>query len=115
MAVLKPLGTGYPASFVAAVLDRAMGLTGPCRVFGFEQVPEWRWQQELTLAAANPGRRTMTQAEIERFVLFFERVSRRAWVTLPGIADWTVRLDGERRVVEGPVSQRDTGGASLTG
>jgi len=94
-----------------ARLGALLFLQGP----GFEQVPEWRWQQELTLAAANPGRRTMTQAEIERFVLFFERVSRQAWVTLPGIADWTVRLDGERRLVEGPVSQRDTGGASLTG
>lgn len=77
-----------------AELGALLFLRGP----GFEQVPEWRWQQELTLAAANPGRRTMTRDEIERFVLFFERVSRRAWVTLPGIADWTVRLDGERRL-----------------
>jgi D-glycerate 3-kinase len=70
-------------------------LQGP----GFEQVPDWRGEQERTLAAANPGRRTMSQAEVERFVLFFERVSRQAFATLPGIADWTVRLDARRRVI----------------
>jgi D-glycerate 3-kinase len=75
-------------------LDALLFLRGP----GFEQVPVWRWQQEQTLAAANPGRRTMTQAEVARFVLFFERVSRQAWATLPGIADWTVTLDASRRI-----------------
>lgn len=79
-----------------AELDALLFLQGP----GFEQVPAWRWQQELTLAAANPGRRTMTPAEVERFVLFFERVSRHALQTLPGIADWTVRVDGDRRVID---------------
>ena len=80
-----------------AELGALLFLQGP----GFEQVPEWRGQQERTLAAANPGRRTMTQAEVERFVLFFERVSRQALATLPGIADWTVPVDAKRRVIEG--------------
>ena len=80
-----------------AELGTLLFLQGP----GFEQVPEWRGQQERTLAAANPGRRTMTQAEVERFVLFFERVSRQALATLPGIADWTVPVDAQRRVIEG--------------
>lgn len=80
-----------------APLGELLFLQGP----GFEQVPQWRWQQEVTLAAANPGRRTMTPAEVERFVLFFERVSRHALATLPNIADWTVRVDAQRRVIEG--------------
>lgn len=80
-----------------AELGALLFLQGP----GFEQVPEWRGQQERTLAAANPGRRTMTQAEVARFVLFFERVSRQALATLPGIADWTVRVDAQRRLIEG--------------
>lgn len=78
-----------------AELGALLFLQGP----GFEQVPGWRGEQERTLAAANPGRRTMTPAEVERFVLFFERVSRQALATLPGIADWTVRLDAKRRVL----------------
>lgn len=80
-----------------AELGALLFLQGP----GFEQVPEWRGQQERTLAAANPSRRTMTQAEVERFVLFFERVSRQALATLPCIADWTVPVDAQRRVIEG--------------
>lgn len=88
-----------------AELGALLFLQGP----GFEQVPEWRGQQERTLAAANPGRRTMTQAEVARFVLFFERVSRQALATLPGIADWTVRLDGARRLLNAPAPPDGTG------
>jgi D-glycerate 3-kinase len=71
-------------------------LQGP----GFDIVPTWRWQQEQTLQAANPGRQAMTQAQVERFVQFFERVSRQAMRTLPGIADHTLRLDAQRRVLD---------------
>ena len=74
-------------------IDRLMFLQGP----GFEVVPEWRWQQEVALQAAHPRRNAMQRAAVDRFVLFFERVSRQALRTLPGIADRTVRLDAERR------------------
>jgi D-glycerate 3-kinase len=77
-------------------LDRMLFLQGP----GFDIVPTWRWQQEQTLQAANPGRQAMTQAQVERFVQFFERVSRQAMRTLPGIADHTLRLDAQRRVLD---------------
>lgn len=80
-----------------ARLDRLLFLQPP----GFEVVPEWRWQQECTLQAANPGRQAMTRPQVERFVQFFERVSRQALRTLPDIADWTVRLDARRRVLDG--------------
>ena len=75
-------------------LDTLLFLQGP----GFERVPQWRWQQERTLQARHPGRRAMTRAQVERFVLFFERVSRQALRTLPAIAEATVRLDAQRRV-----------------
>jgi D-glycerate 3-kinase len=68
-------------------------LQGP----GFEVVPEWRWQQEQTLQSANPGRQAMTRPQVERFVQFFERVSRQALATLPTIADWIVPVDLQRR------------------
>lgn len=63
---------------------------------GFEVVPGWRWQQELTLQSAHPGRRAMDQVQVARFVQCFERVSRQALATLPGIADAVVRLDATR-------------------
>lgn len=78
-----------------ARLPRLLFLQAP----GFEVVPAWRWQQECTLQAANPGRRAMTRAQVERFVLFFERVSRQALRTLPAIADELFTLDAARRPV----------------
>lgn len=77
-------------------LDRLLFLQGP----GFDQVPEWRWQQECTLQAAHPGRAAMTRPQVMRFVQFFERVSRHGWRLLPAIADRTRRLDGRRRPVD---------------
>ncbi len=75
-------------------LDHLLFLQAP----GFEVVSGWRWQQEQTLQAEHPGRRTMDQAQVERFVQFFERVSRQALRTLPAIADRTLALDDARRV-----------------
>jgi D-glycerate 3-kinase len=79
-------------------LDFLLFLRGP----GFEVVSRWRWQQERTLQAKHPQRRAMSRAGVRRFVLFFERVSRHAWRTLPAIADATVRIDARRRVMREP-------------
>jgi D-glycerate 3-kinase len=76
-------------------IDRLLFLQGP----GFEVVPEWRWQQEAALQASNPARTAMRRDAVERFVLFFERVSRQALRTLPAIADRTVRIDAGRQPV----------------
>lgn len=86
------LGEDYPALW--RYIDRQLFLQPP----GFEVVPGWRWRQEQTLQAANPHRQAMTRAQVERFVQFFERVSRQALRTLPAIADWTVALDARRRL-----------------
>jgi D-glycerate 3-kinase len=77
-------------------LDYLLFLRGP----GFEIVPDWRWQQERTLQAAQPRRCAMNRADVERFVLFFERVSRQALRSLPTIADRTLRIDARRRPIE---------------
>ncbi|WP_407352446.1 kinase [Luteimonas sp. R10] len=74
-------------------IDRLLFLRPP----GFDIVPAWRWQQEQTLQrAAPPRRRTMSRAEVERFVQHYERVSRQALRTLPAIAQWTVALSADR-------------------
>jgi D-glycerate 3-kinase len=86
--------TDYPALWQR--IDRALFLQPP----GFEVVPGWRWQQEQALQAANPGCRAMTQNQVNRFVQCFERVSRQALRTLDAVADWTVRLDAERRPID---------------
>ena len=74
-------------------IDKLWFLQGP----GFEVVPAWRWQQEQALQANDPGRKAMSRLEVERFVQFFERVSRQALRTLPTIAENTITLDERRR------------------
>jgi D-glycerate 3-kinase len=98
----------YPALW--ARLPRLLWLQAP----GFEVVPEWRWQQEQALQASRPGRTAMTRPQVERFVQFFERVSRQALATMPGIAERVVALDARRRPVasqpgDGTVEMRSTG------
>ncbi|MCY7354838.1 MAG: kinase [Lysobacter sp.] len=87
------LGRDYPALWQR--IDRLLWLQGP----GFEVVPEWRWQQEVTLQAANPDRIAMTRPQVDRFVQFFERVSRQALQTLPHIAERTIQIDADRRPI----------------
>jgi D-glycerate 3-kinase len=67
---------------------------------GFEIVPEWRWQQEQHLQASQPGRRGMSRTQLERFVQCYERVSRQALRTVPGMATHTLKLDAQRRVID---------------
>lgn len=93
------LGRDYPPLW--SRLDRLLFLQGP----GFDVVPGWRWQQEQTLQAANPQREAMTRPQVERFVQFFERVSRQALHTLPAIADWHVRLDASRTPLARPAGR----------
>lgn len=85
------LARDYPALWRR--IDRLLFLQPP----GFDIVPEWRWQQEQALAKADPQRRGMDRAAVERFVHHFERVSRQALRNLPAIADVTVALDARRR------------------
>lgn len=85
------LGRDYPRLWRR--IERLLFLQGP----GFDIVPQWRWQQEQALQAAQPQRRAMTRAQVERFVQFFERTSRQAMRSLPAIADQVVRLDADRR------------------
>ncbi|MDB6163328.1 MAG: kinase [Xanthomonadaceae bacterium] len=82
-------------------LDRLLFLQGP----GFEIVPQWRWQQEQTLQALHPERQAMTRGQVERFVQFFERVSRQSLRTLPELAERTIRLDAQRRPIESAVGE----------
>ncbi len=74
-------------------IDRSLFLQGP----GFEQVQQWRWQQEQSLQATNPNRRTMSKSEVEEFVLLFERTSRNVFSQLPRLVDRVVQLDKNRK------------------
>ncbi|MBS0193999.1 MAG: kinase [Proteobacteria bacterium] len=76
-------------------IDRLLFLHGP----GFAVVPEWRWQQECAAQATPAQRRGMDRHAVERFVMFFERLSRQALRTLPAIAERSVRIDAQRKIL----------------
>ncbi len=87
----QSLAADYPALWQR--FDRLWFLQPP----SFAVVPHWRWQQEQALQQASPGRTSMSRAQVERFVQFYERISRQALRTLPDIADRTLRLDAQRQ------------------
>ncbi|WP_343652132.1 kinase [Stenotrophomonas sp.] len=88
----QALADHYPALWQRC--DRLWFLQPP----DFSVVPRWRWQQEQNLQAAQPGRHGMTRPQLERFVQYYERVSRQALHALPALADHVVQLDGQRQV-----------------
>lgn len=99
IAVNTALARDYPALW--ARIDRLLFLRPP----GFDCVPGWRLEQEASLrsarrpttrAGAPPG---LSKAGVARFVRHFERISRQALRTLPGIAHRTLTLDARRRIV----------------
>ncbi|MCF7749156.1 hypothetical protein KQ945_00260 [Bacillus subtilis subsp. subtilis] len=92
----QALATEYPALWQRC--NRLWFLQPP----DFAVVPRWRWQQEQSLQAAQPGRSSMSRAQLERFVQYYERVSRQALRTLPQRADRVIVLDDQRRVVARP-------------
>jgi len=88
----QALAEDYPALWRRC--DRLWFLQPP----DFAVVPRWRWQQEQHLQAAQPERSSMSRAQLERFVQYYERVSRQALRTLPALADRVIALDDQRQV-----------------
>jgi D-glycerate 3-kinase len=97
----------YQALF--GLLDRLVLLAAP----DFDIVFRWRRQQEHALAAlaasagtsgaeglrgAVPASRTMTDAQLARFIMHYERLTRFILKEMPQRADLVVALDAERRV-----------------
>jgi len=83
-----------------ASLDDLILLAAP----EFDIVAGWRRQQEAQLrqhlleTGADPGR-AMSDAQIDRFVLHYERLTRHILNEMPQRADLVLRLDGERRLI----------------
>jgi D-glycerate 3-kinase len=70
----------------------------------FKVVAGWRTEQEETLrrhliAAGQSTEGLMTEAQVARFVLYYERLTTYILAEMPGRADLTVRLDASRRPV----------------
>ena len=67
----------------------------------FEVVAGWRKEQEAKLRAkAGPGSGVMTDAQIDRFVQFYERLTRFMLAEMPSRADALVALDKDRHPLD---------------
>lgn len=74
----------------------------------FEQVLNWRWQQEQELArrvhiAQEPistPLQLMTKNQIGKFIQYFERITCHGFNTLEKMSDVTYKLDNYRNVIE---------------
>jgi D-glycerate 3-kinase len=83
-------------------LDRLVMLRAP----NFECVAGWRQEQEHKLlsrlretgATEHPSR-VMSDAEVARFVMYFERVTRHVLVDMPTYADLVIELASNREVL----------------
>ncbi len=83
-------------------LDALVMLRAP----SFEKVRQWRGLQEERLragersgATARSPRVGQTESELDRFVLYFERLTRHMLATMPGYADAVLPLDAAHRIV----------------
>lgn len=61
----------------------------------FEVVAGWRGEQEAKLRAKGAG--GMSEAQVTRFVAYYERLTRWMLAEMPARADWVVTLDADRR------------------
>ncbi len=83
------------------LIDRLVMLQAP----GFEVVFEWRRQQEHELerrarqSGGSSPVRVMSDTELQRFVMHYERLTRHILAEMPGRADVLVTLDAHRHIV----------------
>jgi len=93
--VNQQLKENYPRLF--EMLDALVFLSAP----DFDCVLRWRTEQEEKLAAGASARETrvMTQAQIERFIQHYERITRQNLVSLATTADVRLELGQDHQVV----------------
>ncbi len=84
----RQLREPYQALF--ARLDNLVLLAAP----GFEVVQAWRAEQERKLRDRTGH--GMTETEVARFILHYERLTRWILQEMPDRADWTIPLDSTR-------------------
>jgi D-glycerate 3-kinase len=91
--VNQVLGSSFPAIYQK--VDEWIMLRAP----GFECVYRWRLEQEHKLAASSDGSGIMSDAEVARFVQFYQRLTERCLQQLPRQVNHLFTLDEQREVV----------------
>ena len=64
----------------------------------FNYVYKWRLIQEKKLRITSKGNKTMTDKEINNFVMYYERLTKHMLKTLPRLADTVISIDNKHRL-----------------
>ena len=68
------------------------------KVPSFNYVYKWRLLQEKKLRITGKGNKTMTDKQIENFVMYYERITKHMLKTLPKKADTVISIDKKHRL-----------------
>ena len=68
------------------------------KVPSFKYVFKWRLLQEKKLRITCKGNKTMTDKQINNFVMYYERITKHMLKTLPKKSDITIRIDESHRL-----------------
>ena len=68
------------------------------KVPSFKYVLKWRLLQEKKLRITKKGNKTMTDKQVENFVMYYERITKHMLKTLPKDADTVISIDSKHRL-----------------
>ena len=68
------------------------------KVPSFKYVLKWRLLQEKKLRINSKGKKTMTDKEIENFIMFYERLTKHMLKNLYRKSDTIINIDKEHRL-----------------
>ena len=68
------------------------------KVPSFQYVYKWRLLQEKKLRITGKGNKTMTDEQIENFIMYYERLTKHMLKTLPKKADTVISIDKKHRL-----------------
>ena len=68
------------------------------KVPSFNYVYKWRLLQEKKLRITGKGNKTMTDKQIENFVMYYERLTKHMLKVLPKLANTVISIDEKHRL-----------------
>ena len=68
------------------------------KVPSFKYVLKWRLLQEKKLRITRKGNKTMTDKQVENFIMYYERITKHMLKTLPKDADTVISIDSKHRL-----------------
>ncbi len=79
---------------IFGLIDKLIFLKVP----SFKYVLKWRLLQEKKLRITSKGNKTMTDKQVENFIMYYERITKHMLKTLPKIADTIINIDQKHRL-----------------